>query len=120
MWACLGLGPSRRSHVRTGPPQVRPKIPLIPLCARYQFTRSDNRCGRSSLHGGIGGDSERRSMGARRAARLFATVATATALVGGFLGTAQPEARADDTAPVVVQQDFTTSDGVALRTTLTS
>lgn len=42
------------------------------------------------------------------------------ALVAALALVATPSARADDPAPVVVQQGFTTSDGVTLRTTLTS
>ncbi|MEZ0577980.1 CocE/NonD family hydrolase [Nocardioides sp. MH1] len=58
-------------------------------------------------------------MTAGRNVRMLGAVTSAVALIAAFLH-ASPEARADDTAPVVVQQDFTTSDGVALRTTLTS
>ena len=47
-------------------------------------------------------------------------VTSAAALVAALLATATTDARAEDPVPVVVQQDFTTADGVALRTTLTS
>jgi predicted acyl esterase len=58
-------------------------------------------------------------MTARRGVRLGGAVASAAVLVGAFLSGA-PNARADDPAPVVVDQTFTTADGVALKTTLTS
>ena len=47
-------------------------------------------------------------------------ITSAAALVAALLATATTDARAEDPVPVVVQQDFTTADGVALRTTLTS
>lgn len=52
--------------------------------------------------------------------QLAGALAAAAALVGVLLPTVPPAAHADEPAPVVVQQGFTTSDGVTLRTTLTS
>lgn len=59
-------------------------------------------------------------MAVRRGARLVGAVASVVALVGGSLAAGSPSARAEDPAPVVVQQKFTTADGVELQTTLTS
>ncbi len=59
-------------------------------------------------------------MAVRRGARLIGVAASAAALVGGFLAAGSPRANAEDPTPVVVQQRFTTADGVALQTTLTS
>ena len=60
-------------------------------------------------------------MTARRDIRIGGALASAAVLLGAFLSGA-PGARAADPAPapVEVQQTFTTSDGVALQTTLTS
>jgi putative CocE/NonD family hydrolase len=56
----------------------------------------------------------------RRSARLMGCLFSAAALVVALLATDPTAAKADDPVPVAVQQDFTTSDGIALRTTLTS
>lgn len=59
-------------------------------------------------------------MDVRRTTRLLGCLTSAAALAASLLATAATDARAVDPEPVVVQQDFTTADGVALRTTLTS
>ncbi|WP_183093531.1 CocE/NonD family hydrolase [Nocardioides stalactiti] len=56
----------------------------------------------------------------RRRTALAAAAVTLAALGAGLLTAAPPAARAEEPAPVVVQQRFTTADGVALQTTLTS
>ncbi|KAA1419391.1 CocE/NonD family hydrolase [Nocardioides humilatus] len=58
-------------------------------------------------------------MAVGRGMRILGAVTSAAVLVGAAL-TGAPEARADDPTPVVVEQQFTTADGVELRTTLTS
>ncbi len=59
-------------------------------------------------------------MAVRRRTRLVGAVASTVALVGGLLAAGAPTAGAEDPVPVVVQQKFTTADGVELQTTLTS
>ncbi len=59
-------------------------------------------------------------MGGRRNARLMGAVHVGRGTGGRAARDGDARARADDPVPVVVQQDFTTSDGVELRTTLTS
>ncbi len=58
--------------------------------------------------------------GGRRRTTIAGMLALAATVVGATLAAPPPGAVADETAPVVVEQTFTTSDGVDLATTLTS